>query len=177
MTLKEKVFQNHMEIELRNGLKCIVVANELYDIYDGDFIGDSSDFYEDLTYLTSLDKDSDIIKVFNPITNEIVFKRKEELNQITQKQKQEYTQEMIDTLGKETTLVIAMEELAELQQQVSKLYRGKGNIENLVEEIADVYICIDLIMKASGATDEQLENWINKKMERNHLRIVNKEFK
>ena len=96
---------------------------------------------------------------------------------ITPKQKQEYTQEMIDTLGKETTLVIAMEELAELQQQVSKLYRGKGNLENLTEEIADVCICIDLIMKVSGITEEQLESWINKKMERNHLRIVNKEFK
>lgn len=96
---------------------------------------------------------------------------------MTQKQEQQYIKEMIDTLGKETTLVIAMEELAELQQQVSKLYRGKGNIENLTEEIADVCICIDLITKVSGVKEEQLESWINKKMERNHLRIVNKEFK
>lgn len=84
---------------------------------------------------------------------------------------QDYIEEMIDAFGKDTTLIIAMEELAELQQQLSKVYRGKSDTLNLLEEMADVCICIDLIMKVTQLEPEQLEFWINKKMQRNHLRI------
>lgn len=42
---------------------------------------------------------------------------------------------------------IAMEELAELIQAISKAKRGKLNRDNLIEEIADVYLIIDWLIK------------------------------
>ena len=43
------------------------------------------------------------------------------------------------------TLIIAMEELAELQQALSKFLRKKPNMDNLHEEFADVMICMEWI--------------------------------
>lgn len=57
---------------------------------------------------------------------------------------------MIDILTKnyqdygiERELIIIMEELAELIQQVSKVYRHQEDPMHLLEEIADVYICLE----------------------------------
>lgn len=75
MKLKEEVFQNHMEVELRSGIKCIVVAKDLYDACEGDYVGDLRDFNDDLTYTISIDNDGDIMKVTNPFTKEVVFER------------------------------------------------------------------------------------------------------
>lgn len=45
--------------------------------------------------------------------------------------------------GANADLTIVMEELAELIQQVSKKIRGKSDPFCLLEEIADVYICLE----------------------------------
>lgn len=39
--------------------------------------------------------------------------------------------------------VVAMEEMGELIQEISKDIRGKGDVEHMAEEIADVQIMID----------------------------------
>ncbi len=44
-----------------------------------------------------------------------------------------------------TQCTVAMEELAELQQQVSKQIRGYDDPIGLLEEMADVYICLDYL--------------------------------
>lgn len=77
------------------------------------------------------------------------------IDEFTYKYKKHYGQkldheQMIDILAKnyhgygtERELVIIMEELAELIQQVSKMYRHQEDPMHLLEEIADVYICLE----------------------------------
>lgn len=51
-------------------------------------------------------------------------------------------EEIVDRNGKEIQTVVAMEELSELIQALSKDLRGKPDRDNLIEEIADVYIVL-----------------------------------
>lgn len=47
--------------------------------------------------------------------------------------------------NKEKQLIVAIEELSELQKEICKSLRGKLNKTNLVEEIADVEIMLEQI--------------------------------
>ena len=67
--------------------------------------------------------------------------------------------------------VVCMEELAELTQQVSKQLRGKGDKNHLTEEMADVYICLDMLGKMYNIDPEQLEDEIWRKLARTEERI------
>ena len=49
----------------------------------------------------------------------------------------------IATYGKTLQSIVAIEECSELQKEISKLLRGKGDKEHLTEEITDVLICIE----------------------------------
>lgn len=51
--------------------------------------------------------------------------------------------EAIKKWGELPQLVMVMEELAELAQEVSKEYRGKGDLHKLTNEIADVEIMLE----------------------------------
>ena len=50
-------------------------------------------------------------------------------------------------VDKDLCLTIAMEECAELIQAISKAKRGKLDRENLIEEIADVKLCISWVQR------------------------------
>lgn len=63
-------------------------------------------------------------------------------------------------------LVIVMEELAELQQQLSKYIRGKEDFECLVEELGDVMLGIYYVQEICGISDEMLHKAMNVKLER-----------
>lgn len=65
-------------------------------------------------------------------------------------------------------LVIIMEELAELSQQVSKKIRGKVDRMHLLEEIADVYICLDELKMLNSFTEKEIE--IAKSVKLNRIR-------
>ncbi|MBR4315184.1 MAG: hypothetical protein IKP66_09770 [Lachnospiraceae bacterium] len=77
-----------------------------------------------------------------------------------------------DKLNKEGTLnlIITMEEFAELQQQVSKFIRGKDNHYELLEEVADAYLCLEYIKGICGITDEEVNKAINVKLDRQKQR-------
>lgn len=85
-------------------------------------------------------------------------------------------QKIIDKNGITNQLFIAVEECAELQQAISKCYRNKELIptevrENLIEEMADVMICLEQLMAMYSITDEELISWI----ERKELRLKKRE--
>lgn len=61
---------------------------------------------------------------------------------------------------------VCMEELAELIQRVSKELRGKGDRYHLTEEIADVYICLDMLRKMYAVDNEVLAGIISAKLDR-----------
>lgn len=68
--------------------------------------------------------------------------------------------------GIEKQSVIAMEELAELQQAISKAARGKLNKCNMAEEIADVYIVIMQMEMFYNISVDDVEKWLTAKLDR-----------
>lgn len=60
----------------------------------------------------------------------------------TDAERNEIVKKAVEHHGIETTGIICMEEMAELQQQISKYLRGCGDRLCLLEEMADVYICL-----------------------------------
>lgn len=78
--------------------------------------------------------------------------------------------------GEKIKKVICMEECSELIQAVSKDIRGKLDIDNLTEEIADVLICIEMLKIIHRIKDENIQAWIDYKVDRQQQRdreIVN----
>ena len=73
--------------------------------------------------------------------------------------------------GITTQSVVCIEEMAELQKEISKFIRGKGNKDNLIEEMADVYICLNMLAKMYGVTDQQLNVEILRKQKRTLKRL------
>lgn len=72
----------------------------------------------------------------------------------------------IEFNGMETERVIIMEELSELIQEVSKHYRDKGNIMHLLEEMADVYICLEELKLMTGIDNHDIEAAMSVKLNR-----------
>lgn len=69
-------------------------------------------------------------------------------------------------------LVIAMEELAELSQQISKIIRGKGDKMGLLEEYADVLIVLEWIKKIANLKDDEIAKALNVKLNRIYARTT-----
>ena len=76
----------------------------------------------------------------------------------------------IELYGKTIKEVICMEELAELQQQVSKDIRGQLDRDHLIEEFGDVVICLEWLKIIHNISDEEINQWIKRKMIRQYQR-------
>lgn len=61
---------------------------------------------------------------------------------------------------------IVMEELAELQQEISKQIRGNDDQTGLLEEMADVYICLSYLESIFGIDSEDIKKAVDVKLER-----------
>ena len=88
----------------------------------------------------------------------------------------ELVKKIIDKNGTVAQSMIAMEECSELIQAISKCLRSKEMIptetrEHLIEEMADVTICLEQLMVMYSITDEELISWI----ERKELRLKKRE--
>jgi len=67
--------------------------------------------------------------------------------------------------GKEMQIVVAIEELAELQKELTKWLRGIGSIEHIAEELADAGIMLQQLEFIFACTDEVIDTRY-KKLER-----------
>ena len=67
--------------------------------------------------------------------------------------------------GKEKQIIVAIEELAELQKELTKWLRGIGSIEHIAEELADAGIMLQQLEFIFACTDEVI-NTRYKKLER-----------
>lgn len=65
-----------------------------------------------------------------------------------------------------TKCTIAMEEFAELQQQVSKQIRGYDDRIGLLEEMADAYIYLELLKSIFNISEEDMQKAVDVKLER-----------
>ena len=77
----------------------------------------------------------------------------------------------LDTYGNGMQLVVCMEELSELSQAISKEIRGIGDRSNLVEEMADVIICLEILKQIFAVTNVEIEEWVKFKQGRTLKRI------
>lgn len=71
--------------------------------------------------------------------------------------------------------IVAMEELSELQKEISKTLRGIGERDGLLEEIADVIIVVDNIRHLQNIGDLELDRALTVKLERLLDKTVKKE--
>lgn len=89
--------------------------------------------------------------------------------------------ETLDRYGIERQSLVAMEELAELQKAISKLVRNpeektkplefKGLRHNLIEEMADVLICMDQLIEFYQIQGIEIQDIIQAKQERQAKRL------
>lgn len=89
--------------------------------------------------------------------------------------------ETMDRYGIERQSLVAMEELSELQKAISKLVRNpkektkplefKGLRNNLIEEMADVLICMDQLIEYYQIERHEIQELIQAKQERQAKRL------
>ena len=77
----------------------------------------------------------------------------------------------INCCSKEVKCMVIMEELAELQQMVSKFARGElKDIDMLLEEIADATIGISMLQRLSGLNNKDVLRALKVKLYREGIR-------
>lgn len=77
----------------------------------------------------------------------------------------------IDIYGELNQKVVAIEELAELQKEITKDLREKGNRINLTEELADVEIMLEQLKEMYLIDTQALDLIKRQKLERLDKRI------
>lgn len=80
-------------------------------------------------------------------------------------------------VNKELCKIISIEELSELTKELTKDIRGKTNKKDIIEEIADVRICINWLMEIYKISEKDFNEMYNKKCNRIVDRINNNNFK
>ena len=81
----------------------------------------------------------------------------------------------IEHYGADLQTVVCMEECSELIQAISKMQRGKDNRANLIEEVADVMICIEILKQVYGISDNEIQNYVCQKQNRSIERMKSDE--
>lgn len=81
----------------------------------------------------------------------------------------------IEHYGAEIQSIVCMEECAELIQAISKEKRGKIDRDNMIEEIADVLICIEMLNQMYMISEDKINKWIEKKQARKAERMEKNE--
>ena len=89
---------------------------------------------------------------------------------ISEKERRRIINKSIERQHWKTKCTVAMEEFAELQQQVSKQIRGYEDRIGLLEEMADAYICLEFLKSIFDITEEDVKTAIDVKLlrERNN---------
>lgn len=77
--------------------------------------------------------------------------------------------------GMKTQLTVVIEEMAELQKEISKHIRGIGEKANLIEEIADVEIMLEQLKMMYCINDFDVESIKDLKIDRLEKRLKGEE--
>ena len=81
---------------------------------------------------------------------------------------------LIGKFGCDHQIIVGIEELAELQKELTKQLRGNGNINHIISEIADVEIMIEQL-KIIFNCKKEVENTKNYKIYRTQKRYLSNE--
>lgn len=74
--------------------------------------------------------------------------------------------------GKTMQLIVAIEELSELQKELTKSLRGQENIDYIEEEMADVLLIIDELSYIFRITQDSLLDRVQQKIDRTLERMM-----
>ena len=74
-------------------------------------------------------------------------------------------EQAIKTYWEEAQVKMVLEEVAELQKEICKLWRGRDNIQAIAEEVADVEIMLDQL-KLILDIEEDVQRFREKKITR-----------
>lgn len=72
----------------------------------------------------------------------------------------------IEEYGMDNQVIVTIEELSELQKELTKILRDEGSISRLIEEMADVEIMLSQVKEMFVIKDEDLEKMKVKKTAR-----------
>lgn len=95
----------------------------------------------------------------------------EEMDDLSGDRMMDVWRQSIEHWGARVQSVVCMEECAELIQAISKMLRGKDAKANLVEEMADVTICFNLLAMIYHVDQSQLDEVIRAKTLREARRM------
>ena len=79
--------------------------------------------------------------------------------------------QVIDIKGHKHQTIVAIEELSELQKELCKALRGRDNHKEILEETADVMICLLQIREMYNIREDELQKEINDKLRRLEERL------
>ncbi len=79
---------------------------------------------------------------------------------------------LIDHYGHESQKMMLLEEMAELQKEICKEFRGELNKEAITEEVADVLIMLEQVQMMYDISDIKLLEITSEKLVRQLRRIV-----
>lgn len=86
--------------------------------------------------------------------------------QLSEKERRQIIRRSLQKHPWKLKCTVAMEEFAELQQQISKQIRGCGDRIGLLEEMADVHICLNFLESIFDIKSEELQKAIDIKLDR-----------
>ena len=86
--------------------------------------------------------------------------------QLSEKERRRILRKSVESQPWKLKCTVAMEEFAELTQQISKQIRGYKDKIGLLEEMADAYICLDFLKSIFDITPEELQKAIDVKLQR-----------
>ena len=106
--------------------------------------------------------ESDLDKALELINYKVITTDTTDKIILTTEQKKVCT-DVLAFYGYDMERMVAIEEMSELTKELSKQKRGEGNRDHLIEEIADVYLCLEKIEQMNNITHEELSDWIARK--------------
>lgn len=77
----------------------------------------------------------------------------------------------IETYGADLQKQVAIEEMAELTKEICKDFRGKGDREHIIEEMADVAIMFEQLMIMYNISESELATVTSNKLIRLEERL------
>ena len=89
---------------------------------------------------------------------------------MTTKEKKKLFKDLLKKFG-DLQMVVAVEELSELQKEICKAMRNRLDKEHLTEEIADAEIVIKQVKMYYNIIDEQVDKVKEEKLERTRERL------
>ena len=80
--------------------------------------------------------------------------------------------DVIKFYGYDMQRMVAIEEMSELTKELSKQKRGRDNKDQIIEEMADVYICLEQLAIMNDISQYELDEWIRKKIDRIRKKLI-----